>query len=137
MAESVMTYSQYRKIVREEAHQAVRSLYEADQVVDALNANLDSDIISARDLKRGKPMKAMIVKALDTVNKPPLMTNPNDGSKKLNSGWMKVKGGLTVSNPDTDIAKYQKEAQELQAKENEGKGENDQKFKFVVATDPS
>lgn len=136
MTESI-TYSEYRKIIREEARQALRTLLEADPVVDTLNANLDSDVITVRDVKKGKPMKAMIVKAVDTVTKPPLSVNPNDGTKKLNSGWTKVKGGLTVTNPDTDIAKYQKEAQELQSKANEGKGEGDQKYKFVVTTDPT
>ena len=133
MGES-LKYSEYRKIIREETKKILDNSLNEEEVVDVLNANLGDDVIAINNAKQGKPVKVMIVKAMDNINKPPIMTAP-DGKRKLNSGWTKVKGGLTVTSKN-DTEKYQKEAQELQTKANEGKGENDSKFKFIVTADP-
>jgi hypothetical protein len=129
-----LTYSEYRRIVREETKKILDTSLN-EEVVDVLNANLGDDVIAINNAKQGKPVKVMIVKSLDNANaKPPIMTGP-DGKRKLSPGWTKVKGGLTVTNKN-DTERYQKEAQELQSKANEGKGENDVRFKFVVTSDP-
>ena len=91
--ETKIAYSEYRKLVREEARQRVQNLLKEE---DDVETGLDASAQSWVDAKSNEPFKAVIAKTTESNEKSPI----NDQGE-IGNGWSKVSSEVTITNPNS------------------------------------